>query len=150
MATLCGAENTLGSTIRTMRTSTESIDWLAKAIALLPSGESVPLGTPGYNTYTTQKAHWLGWLNPSAGTGTYPRASKPNRDARDVYNRIVEPNLLLWLAQAAEVSPTFIAAATTEASGKSKLASKSAAIRRHVPWSVLAAALHRKLPPGAA
>ena len=136
-------------TIRTMLNSIESIDWFANVIALLPSDEPVALGTPGYNTYATQKAHWLGWLNPSAGTGSYPRTCKPNRDARDVYNRIVEPKLLLWLSQAAAVSPTLIAAATAEASEKSKLASKSAAIRRHVPWSVLSTELHRILPPDA-
>jgi hypothetical protein len=128
-----------------MHTSNESIDWLARAIALLPSDEPVPLGTPGYNTYTTQKAHWLGWLNPSSGTGTYPRTNNPTRDAKDVYNRIVEPKLLLWLVRAAEVNPALVAAAAEEANDKPKMASKSAAIRRHIPWSVLSAALHRKL-----
>jgi hypothetical protein len=51
-----------------------SIASFTRAIVALPSDQPVPLGTPGYNRYTTQKAHWLGWLSPSAGTGTYPRS----------------------------------------------------------------------------
>lgn len=128
-----------------MREPSESIQWLASAIARLPSDEPVLSGSPGYNSYTTQKDHWLGWLNPAAGTGTYPRAGGSDRDACDVYNRIVEPKLLLWLAEAAEVNPDLRVAATADASSKVKLASKSAAVRRHIPWSVLAEALRRKL-----
>lgn len=128
-----------------MRAKSESIEWFAAAIDSLPSDAPVPKGTQGYNTYTTQKAHWHGWLNPEAGTGTYPRMGGADRDARDVYNRIVEPKLLLWLAQAAEVSPILISAAKCDAESRAKLAGKSAAIRKHVPWQVLADALHRKL-----
>lgn len=133
-----------------MRESSESIEWLASAIARLPSDEPVPRGSQGYNTYTTQKAHWLGWLNPAAATGTYPRTGGPDRLARDVYNRIVEPKLLLWLAEAAEVHPDLRANALTDASVKTKLVSKSAAIRKHIPWPVLTAALRRKLGMSAA
>ena len=128
-----------------MRTLSESVRWLITAIELLKSDEPVPLGFQGYNQYTTQKAHWLGWLNPAAGTGSYPRAENGKRDARDVYNRIVEPKLLLWLVTAAEVSPQLIRAANDEASTKTGLASKSAAIRKHIPWKTLADALHRQL-----
>jgi hypothetical protein len=133
-----------------MHTPNESIDWLTKAIAKLPSDDPVPLGTQGYNTYTTQKDHWLGWLNPSAGTGTYPRTGSPDRTAKDVYNRIVEPKLLLWLVRAAEVDSALVASATEDANNKTKLASKSAAVRKRIPWSVLSAALHRKLQSSAA
>jgi hypothetical protein len=133
-----------------MRAPSESIEWLASSIARLPSDQPVPRGTQGYNTYTTQQAHWLGWLRPAARTGTYPRTDRPDRDARDVYNRIVEPKLLLWLATAAEVSPHLLAAATREAAGKPKLASKAAVIRNHVPWSVLEQALRRKVGSSAA
>ena len=128
-----------------MRTQSESIGWLITAIERLQSDEPVPLGTQGYNRYTTQKAHWLGWLNPAAEKGSYPRAENGQRDARDVYNRIVEPKLLLWLVTAAEVSPHLIKAANDEASTERGLASKSAAIRKHIPWTTLADALHRIL-----
>lgn len=79
------------------------------------------------------------------GKNRYPRADKGKRDARDVYNRIVEPKLLLWLVKAAEVSPQLIKVANDEAGTKTGLASKSAAIRKNIPWTTLAEALHRKL-----
>jgi len=131
-----------------VREKSQSVEWLAAAISRLPSDDPVPQGTPGYNTYTTQKDHWLGWLNPGAGTGTYPRAGGTDRDARDVYNRIAEPKLLLWVAEAAEVSSSQIAAARSEAESKAKLNSKAAAIRKHVPWQMLEDALRRKLGAG--
>ena len=133
-----------------MREESESVKWLAAAIYHLPSDEPVPKGTQGFNTYQTQKDHWLGWLNPAAGTGTYPRTGGTDRDARDVYNRIAEPKLLLWLAEAAEVSPLRIAAARGAAESRVKLNSKCAAIRKHVSWPVLAEALHHKLGANAA
>ena len=133
-----------------MHEKSESIEWLAAAISRLPSDRPVPNGTQGYNTYTTQKDHWLGWLNPAGGTGTYPRTGGTERDARDVYNRIAEPKLLLWLAAAAEVSPIRIEAARGEAESKVRLNSKAGAIRKHVSWQVLSEALHRKLSASAA
>jgi hypothetical protein len=118
-----------------------SIAWFIRTIETLPSDEPVPLGTPGYNKYTTQKAHWLGWLNPAAGTGTYPRSEAPGRDAKYVYNHIVEPKLLLWLIAASGLTPSVVQAAQHAAVSVSGLPSKSAAIRRVVPWSVLCAQL---------
>lgn len=119
----------------------ESIVWLIDVIRRLPSDEPVPLDTRGYNNYTTQKDHWLGWLDPESGTGTYARKSAPDRDARFVYNHIVEPNMLLWLISASGVNPDLVQAAKEAAEGPSRLSSKSAAIRRQVPWSVVEAAL---------
>ena len=119
----------------------ESIVWLIEAIRDLPSDEPVSPGQRGYNTYTTQKDHWLGWLDPHSGTGTYARKSTPDRDARYVYNHIVEPKMLLWLICASGVEPALVQAATDAAEGGSTLAGKSAAIRRQVPWSVVYEAL---------
>ena len=125
------------------RPPSESIAWLATAIRRLPSDDPVALGTPGYNRYVTQRDHWLGWLDPRSGTGTYPRADRPERDARDVYNRIVEPRMLLWLADAAGVPQTRLDAAKEAAREKTKLASQSAAIRSHIPWEIMAEQLSR-------
>jgi len=116
---------------------------LANAIRRLPSDDRVPDRTPGYNDYNTQKDHWLGWLNPAAGTGTYPRVNGSQRDARDVYNRIVEPKLLLWLITASGVRRELVHAAKQAAEGTASMAGKSAAIRRHVPWHVVAETLSR-------
>ena len=119
----------------------DSLVWLIQAIRRLPSDEPVAPGQRGYNNYTTQKDHWLGWLDPNSGTGTYPRKSTPDRDARYVYNRIVEPNMLLWLISASGVEPELVQAAAEAAKGASTLTSKSAAIRRQVPWAVVYEAL---------
>ena len=119
----------------------ESIVWLIQAIRRLPSDQPVAPGHPGYNNYTTQKDHWLGWLDPNSGTGTYPRKSTPDRDARYVYNHIVEPKMLLWLIPASGVKQELVQAAVEAAEGASTLARKSAAIRRQVPWTIVEAAL---------
>jgi hypothetical protein len=115
-----------------------SPEWLAAAIKPLPSEEPVPKGTQGFNLYQTQKDHWLGWLDPSAGTGTYPRQTGAEVPARTVYNRIMEPKMLLWLASAAGVSSGRVAEASTAAAQHRAFASKCAAVRKLLPWRVVA------------
>lgn len=122
----------------------ESIEWFIQAIRLLPSDEPIADRQAGYNNYRTQKEHWLGWLDPKSGTGTYPRADAPGRTARYVYNHIVEPKMLLWLAVASGVSPELVSAARQGAEGASSLSAKSAAIRKCIPWPVVAEALLKK------
>jgi len=119
-----------------------SIEWFVQAIRHLPSDEPVT-NESGYNNYTTQKDHWLGWLDPNSGTGTYPRRSGPDRDAKYVYNHIVEPKMLLWLITAADVQKDLVQEATQAAESVSAMASKSAAIRKNVPWTVVAEALSK-------
>lgn len=119
----------------------DSIEWFIQAIRRLPSDEPVANRQPGYNNYRTQKNHWLGWLDPNSSTGTYPRRCAPGRDARYVYNHIIEPKLLFWLISASGIEPELVKAATQAAEAASSLASKSAAIRKQVPWPKVAAAL---------
>ena len=121
-----------------------TVEWLIRAIDALPSDDPVPLKTPGYNKYRTQKAHWLGWLNPAAGTGTYPRSSGNDRGARNVYNRIVEPKMLLWLIAAAGVRKELADAAQAAAAINAPMPTKAAAIRKHVPWPEIEAALAKE------
>ena len=118
-----------------------SIEWFIQAVRRLPSDEPVAGRQPGYNKYQTQKDHWLGWLEAEENTGTYLRKAAPDRDARWVYNHIVEPKMLLWLIRASGVRPELVQAAARAAGGASSLAGKSAAIRRQVPWPEVAAAL---------
>ncbi|MCQ4257942.1 hypothetical protein [Stutzerimonas stutzeri] len=121
-----------------------SVEWLIQAIEALPSDDPVPLRTPGYNKYTTQKAHWLGWLNPTAGTGSYARASADARGARNVYNRIVEPKMLLWLIEASRVPTRLVDAAKTASSNDMPMPTRAAAIRKHVPWAEVERALLKR------
>ena len=125
----------------TKRTPSKSIAWLIESIRNLPADDEVAKGTQGYNVHRTQKEHWLGWLDPSARTGSYPRQDDGKRDARDVYNRIVEPKMLIWIATAARVDPTLLHAATCAADIAEKMPSKAAAVRKHISWAVLEMAL---------
>ena len=117
------------------------IEWFIQAIRRLPSDEPVTHGEAGYNNYKTQKDHWLGWLDPDSKTGTYPRRSGADRDAKYVYNHIVEPKLLVWLISAAGVNNDLVQAAIQAAESKTAMASKSAAIRKIVPWAEVEAVL---------
>jgi hypothetical protein len=125
-------------------TVSKSIAWLIEMIRNLPADESVPKGTQGYNVYQSQKEHWLGWLNPSAGTGTYPRQEDGKRDARNIYTRIVEPKMLVWLATAAQVDTKLLQTAVSAANAAEKMPSKSAAIRKFIPWAVIEDALEKQ------
>lgn len=122
----------------------DSIEWFIEAIRALPSDEPVPNRQAGYNNYRTQKEHWLGWLDPNSATGTYPRKSGPERDAKFVYNHIMEPKMLLWLTAAAGVPKDMLHMAQKAAEIATTLAGKSAAIRRNVPWPEVVAALTKK------
>jgi hypothetical protein len=126
------------------QTSEDSVQWLIHAIRALPSDDPVPLGTPGYNEYSTQKAHWLGWLDPAAGRGSYSRRTGDERGARNVYNRVVEPKMLAWLISAAGVDRTLADAVEMEAKRKVPMATRAAAIRKKVPWTTVAVALAQK------
>jgi len=119
----------------------ESIEWFIHVIRRLPSDDPVAKGHPGYNRYTTQKAHWLGWLDPNSGTGTYPRKDEAGRDASFVYNHIVEPQMLLWLVRAAGIKEELVQAAMQAADSVPAMSSKSAAIRKLIPWPEVASAL---------
>lgn len=122
-----------------------SVEWFIRAIDALPSDNPVPLGTPGYNKYTTQKAHWLGWLNPAAKTGTYPRASGNERGARNVYTHIVEPMMLLWLISASGVRKDLIESARLAAAIDAPMPTRAAAVRKHIPWEVAQGALSKRM-----
>jgi len=117
-----------------------SIKMFLRAIQRLPSDKSRI--TPG-KWYRTQKEHWLGWLREYDGPGFYGRQAGKNRDAEFAYNHIIEPKMLLWLIAAAGVKPSLVAAARREAAHATTMPGKSAAIRKHVPWPILCAALFR-------
>lgn len=121
------------------RADLETAKGLGEAICRLPSDPEVPRGTQGYNRYTTQRAHWLGWLGLTPGTGSYPRA--PEERAIKIYNRIGEPKMLLWLIAAASVEPGLSRRAKLAASAATALRSQCKAIRQAVPYSVVADAL---------
>ena len=115
-----------------------SVPALRRAIQKLPAGR--PRKQPGV-WYLTQKEHWLGWLKYYNTKGAYGRIPGLNRDARYAYNHIVCPPMLLWLASAAGVKASRVRAARREAATRESEPAQAAAIRRHVPWELVAEAL---------
>lgn len=97
-----------------------------------------PISQPGV-WYKTQKEHWLGWLKEYDGPGYYNRIPGRDRTAEYAYNHIVEPKMLLYLIHAAGADAGVIAAATHAAKSGKTMMAKSGAIRRVVPWHLLAA-----------
>ena len=103
--------------------------------------------------YESQKEHWIGWLLDYQSPGAYDRKTQNQRDARCIYNRVVCPDLLLYLAKGSGVSATALRKARTAASlaGPTQMA-KAAAVRRELPWEVVLEALRNSglLPKNAA
>jgi hypothetical protein len=126
---------------RILRLDSFTPEWLSDAIRQLPSDAPVSLKTQGYNQYTMQKDHWLGWLNPAAGTGSYPRRTGANVAAKMVYNRIGEPKMLWWLASAAGVDQSLLDEAQGRVDAQTPLSSQCAEFRKLVPWRTLAESL---------
>ena len=112
-----------------------------RAIKKLPSDE--PEENPKV-WYKTQKQHWLRWLEGYDGSGGYNRIPGQGRDARFAYNHIVCHKMLLWIIDAAGVSPELVKAARRVAEKKDSMMAKSAAIRKLIPWEMLADALWGK------
>ncbi|MCC6174003.1 MAG: hypothetical protein IT305_01760 [Chloroflexi bacterium] len=123
-------------------TATIGIDQFIRAIERLPSDP--PQRAPGV-WFTTQKEHWLGWLRQYDGPGAYNRipASQLPRphDAKWVYNHVVNPYMLFWLVETAGVRPERVEAARNGLAADASLMARAGAIRRHVPWADIAAAL---------
>jgi len=91
--------------------------------------------------YESQKEHWVGWLYHYNSPGAYSRKVVSGRDAKFVYNHVVCPGLLLYLAQEAGVDPKLVRAARRAVSVRSTLMGQAGEIRRIIPWSVVFEAL---------
>lgn len=94
--------------------------------------------------YRTQKEHWLGWLGEYDGPGAYGHLPKMNRDAKFVYNHIVEPKMLAWLIEASRTRSASTRSVRSIIAKKISMQQKSAAIRKLVPWADLAGKLFGK------
>ncbi len=113
-----------------------SIERFIKYIEGLSADNEVPIGTQGYSRYSTQKAHWLGWLSKKPG-GKYFRQDAPNRGAKYVYNHIMEPKMLLWLISASGLSAELVERAKEASLNNKSMAGSCAAIRKVVTWKIL-------------
>ena len=91
--------------------------------------------------YESQKEHWVGWLFHYNSSGAYNRKVTTGRDAKFVYNHIVCPGLLTYLADASGVSRGLVREAKRiEQTGKTEM-QRAGEIRRIIPWSIVHQAL---------
>lgn len=91
--------------------------------------------------YATQKEHWLGWLGEYDGPGYYGRAEW-DVSAQTVFNRVVNPSMVLWLCEASGVSAKHVKAAAEAAlQAGERMSAQSGAIRKHVNWAMIESAL---------
>jgi hypothetical protein len=92
--------------------------------------------------YSNQHEHWLGYLDGFVGPGAYGRKNS-KRSAEFVYGYIVNPLMLIYLAEAAGLGPAVVRAAVKDALRAFTMPAMCAAIRRVVPWETVEAALLR-------
>ena len=89
--------------------------------------------------YTLKPGKLAEYLEYARTIGRPARGNE--RGARNVYNRIVEPKMLLWLIAAAGVKRELVESAQAAAAKDAPMATRAAAIRKHVPWAEVEAAL---------
>ncbi|HEX5474091.1 MAG TPA: hypothetical protein VFX12_05445 [Vicinamibacterales bacterium] len=91
--------------------------------------------------YKTQHDHWLRWLKGWNGAGAYGRKNW-SRSAEFVYGHIVNPQMLIYLGEAAGVPKSVLLAAYRAGLGNAAtMSAMSAAIRRVMPWPIIEWAL---------
>lgn len=94
--------------------------------------------------YRTQHEHWLGWLRGYEGSGAYGRKNW-SRSAEFVYNHIVNPGMLVYLAEATGIERgRLIAAGKAALASRASMSSMSGAFRRIVTWNMVEGRLVRK------
>lgn len=91
--------------------------------------------------YESQKEHWIGWLFHYNSPGAYARKITHGRDARFVYNHVVCPGLLVYLARAAGVSRALVREAERLAVAPGTEMARAGAIRRVISWERVQQAL---------
>lgn len=115
-----------------MERSLEIVELLI-AISRLPEGRR----KRSIAWYESQKEHWVGWLFHYNTPGAYGRKVTTGRDARFVYNHVVCPGLLIYLADASGVSRQLVREATKVAASDAPDMAKAGRIRRIVPWELV-------------
>lgn len=89
-----------------------------------------------------QKEHVLTWFasQVSRGAGAYSRQA-PNTSSRTTYNRLMNPAMILWIAEALDEDPEVV-----QEAGEKALAvpsrSRAGAARKVIPWSRIVKLAH--------
>jgi hypothetical protein len=120
-----------------------SRDELLELVRHLP--ENTPIAstlTPGYSG----KQSWINWLSNYAKTGDHPlRAQRP---ASFIYNHWWNAPIFIWLAEASGVDQERVRkAAKIIAASSGNTTTQAAAIRRILPWHLVAKHLQKERKP---
>ena len=91
--------------------------------------------------HESQKEHWVGWLFHYNSSGAYSRKVTEGRDSKFVYNHIVCPGLLTYLADASGVSRSLVREAKRIAETDKTEMQRAGEIRSIIPWDTVRAAL---------
>lgn len=98
---------------------------------------------PPFPTYSGQREHWLGWLEEQSGAGHYGR-KRLNKTAREVYERVVNPMLLVYLVEAAERFSTVERIVQHMLDVGPTMAARSKYFRMWFPWGMVEDVLERR------
>ena len=96
--------------------------------------------------YSNQREHWIGWLRQWDGPGAYGRQDW-DRSARYVYQHINNPQMLVWLCEAAAaarpeaLSRQLVEDAANAALSKTSMPGMASAFRHALPWELVESAL---------
>lgn len=94
--------------------------------------------------YESQKEHWVGWLLHYNSPGAYGRKVVSGRDGKYVYNHVVCPQLLYYLATASGVDARKVRLARAKAQCVGTDMGKSGAFRAQIPWETVLKAMCRR------
>lgn len=101
--------------------------------------EALKVG-PGYGHawYSSQREHWLRWLEEYPTAGPYGRNAQESTRAKVVYNRVNCPPMVFWLAEAVGVDNVSLTAAHVSAlAAPRNQASQAGAIRSKLTWDIV-------------
>jgi hypothetical protein len=114
---------------------------LLKAVRRLP--EKTPIVTALFPDADGKRA-WVYWLSNYVQVSDDPR--RADRDARFIYNHWWNAPIFIWLAEAIGVDQRRVRKAAEIASSQGNSPAQAAAIRRILPWSLIARQLTRSGP----
>lgn len=86
------------------------------------------------------KQQWLDWLSGYDGPGFYGRENS-DRTARFIFNRLNNPAMILWLAEASGVDQTLIRQASQFPRKNASKQTQAASVRTIISWELIEARL---------
>jgi hypothetical protein len=85
-------------------------------------------------SHKNQGEHWIGWLNGYKGAGFYNRKDN-KRSPEYIYNHVMCPQMIVWLAEVSGLTNELLDNATKEALKSEKYQTQCAVLRKHISWS---------------